>query len=135
MKRRRMTGASKTGITVSDVHDTVKHRREDQRAGLLQNSGELAVQFCEKPTRIGSLSRVRFDQCAQHRRDQRRAHSVSHHVADTNASSVIREPCDMKKIAAHHAGWQVTMIKAQSRRFMVRTSRKTWIGVWHQRLL
>ena len=58
-----MTGSGKTGAAFSDVDDTVKHCRENERAGLLHNSRELIVQLCEKSTGIGGLSRVRFDQC------------------------------------------------------------------------
>src|SRR5258707_3036266 len=61
MLRRRMTGPAKTGVALSDVDDTVKHSREDQRPGLLHDSRELVVQLCEKSTRIGGVNRVRFD--------------------------------------------------------------------------
>src|SRR4029077_7918394 len=127
-QRRRMTGPGKTGAAFSDVDDTVKNSCEDQRAGLLHNSRELIVQLCEKSTRIDGLSRVRFDQCPQHRGDQRCAHSVSHHITNTNTGCLLRKTCDVKEITAHHTGWQVTMIKTQ-RRHSLRLRWKTRIGV------
>src|SRR6266545_7023686 len=109
-----MTSASKTGIALSDVDNTIKHRGEDQCAGLFQNLRKLAVQFCKKSAWIGGVSRMRFDQRSQHRRNQRCAHPVPHYVADANTGSVVAKPRDVKEITAHHTGWDVTMIKAQS---------------------
>jgi hypothetical protein len=43
VQRRRMTGASEARVVPFDIDHTVEHGYEDQRAGLLQNPGELTV--------------------------------------------------------------------------------------------
>src|SRR4029077_16705058 len=49
---RRGTGASKTGDPLSDIDHTVEDRHKNKRAGLFQDSRELAVQSREEPTRL-----------------------------------------------------------------------------------
>ena len=60
LQRRWVTGASETGDALSDIDDTVEHRHEDKRAGLLQDSRKLAVQLREKSTRIAALQLREF---------------------------------------------------------------------------
>ena len=66
-----------------------------------------------------------FNQCAQHCRDERGSDSVTHYIANTNASCVVRKSGDVKEITAHHAGWEITMVKMQLRRFLPKSGRKT----------
>src|SRR4029077_9910480 len=49
-QRRWVTSASETRVPHSDIDHTVEHRYEHERASLLQDSGELAVQLREEPT-------------------------------------------------------------------------------------
>src|SRR6476661_3022965 len=111
-QRRWVTGARETCGARSDIDDAVEHRYEDKRAGLFQNSRELAVQLREKATGIGRFSCVSFDHGAHHRRDQRCADAMAHYVANTNGGRIVAEPCDMKEIAAHLGRRQITMTKA-----------------------
>src|SRR5262249_4997034 len=131
---RGMTGASEARDGLSDIDHTVQHRHENESAGLLQNSCELAVQLREKATRINGFCGVSFDHCAHHRRDQRRTNAMAHHIANTNSSRVAVKPCDVKEIAAHQCGRQITMTKAEPCCACAGVCWNTRIGARHQRL-
>ena len=66
-----------TGDACFDVDDVVQHRHKNKRAGLFQNSRELAVQLREKATGLGCFDRMSFDHCAHHRGDQRCADAIA----------------------------------------------------------
>ena len=76
-------------MPLSDIDHTVEHRYEDKRAGLFQNSRELAVQLREKPTRLAGFDRMSFDHCTHHRGDQRCANAMAHYIANTNGGRVV----------------------------------------------
>ena len=96
-----VTRARETGDACFDVDDAVQHRHKNKRAGLFQNSRELAVQLREKATGLGCFDRMSFDHCAHHRGDQRCADAMAHYIANTNGGRIFVKPCDMKEIAAH----------------------------------
>ena len=130
-----MTRARETRGALSNIDDAVEHRYEDKRAGLFQNSGELAVQLREKATRIGRFNCVGFDHGAHHRRDQRCADAMAHYIANTNGGRIFVKPCDMKEIAAHLGRRQITVTKAEPRFPRGCICRKNRIGVRHECLL
>ena len=135
LQRRWVTGASETRGACSNVDDTVQHRHENKRPGLFQDSRELAVQLCEKSSGVGRFSCVSFDHGAHHRRDQRCADAMAHHIANTNGGRVVRKPCDMKEIAAHQGRRQITVTKTEPRCARGGVCRKNRIRARHERLL
>src|SRR5262249_11416350 len=106
-----VTSASDACVSHPDIDDAVEHRHKYERAGLLQDSRELAVQLRQESTGINGFRRMGFDHCAHHRRDQRRADAVAHHIANTNSGCVVVKPCDVKKIAAHQGSWYTAVTK------------------------
>src|ERR1700747_857823 len=108
-----MTSATEACLPSPYIDDTKQHGHEDERAGLLQDSCELAVHLCQESTGVSSFCRVSFNHCAHHRRDQRCADAMTHHIANTNGGCVVVKPRDVKEIAAHQRSRQITMTKAK----------------------
>ena len=123
-----MAGDRESHFRRRDIHEQRNGGREHRAARVAQDLPQLAIQMRQQRCGIQRRGFEFLDQRPQHRRHQRRANAVAHHVAQKNRSHMIVEDLNVEEVAADGAGCQVTMAEVQR----ARVPRRDWR---HRRIL
>ena len=124
MQRTRVTGIGVRQRAGREIRDEIKRGREKRAVRSPQNGEQRCIHLRQKfAGPIRELVEL-LDQRPLNRRHQRRAHPMTHHVADEDAGARVRKRDDVKEIAAERHRRKVAADETQRALVAARRVRK-----------
>jgi hypothetical protein len=99
-ERNRMSRICITKFASGNVGQKVACRYKHRQTGLFQNVGNAPVQFLKESRRFGRAGAQILHERSLDRCNERRAHAMSHHVANNHSRDTVGDLKDLEKIAA-----------------------------------